>query len=196
MVRAEMRGVMVMASSAVCCILFLPLNFAYLFDFGLMENERLLVELAREEQQLLAGLARVQQQQPHPALAKLLSRAASWDNTSVTEFVQYPVNVFHLIKRNLQNHVRLKAFFQNEILSPQVVEKVSDLYEQTELFKSLEDEDLQQSVNALAIMIHSHGLDIEEFSRGIVRADTATLQVPPAIYPDIYCYILIYPVIS
>ena len=91
--------------SAVCCILFLPLTLAYLFDFGLMENERLLVELAREEQQLLAGLATVQQQQPHPALAKLLSRAASWDNTSVTEFVQYPVNVFHLIKRNLQNNV-------------------------------------------------------------------------------------------
>ena len=164
---------------AVRYLLCLPPSFGYLFDFGLMENEQLVMELAREEQQLLSGLATVQQHQSQTALTSLLTHADSWDNTSAAEFVLYPVNVFHLIKRNLENKVRAKALIENRNLSQEVINKVSSLYEQSELLKQLKDEDLQQSINALAIMIHSYNIDVEEFSRGVVCANSEgkTLQV-------------------
>ena len=69
------------------------------FDFGLMENERLVVELAREERTLLAGLTRLQHQHPDPNLSEFLT-GVKVEDKSAELFAQHPVNVYHLIKRN------------------------------------------------------------------------------------------------
>ena len=175
------------------------------FDFGLMENERLVMELAREERTLLAGLTRLQQQHPDPMLSEFLTGVKVQDK-SAELFVQHPVNVYHLIKRNgilLREliHHRIKVCERNfysrysapyhptiemmygSLQNEATLAEVRRLHNSTSLLKTVQLGDLQQCVAALVIMIHSYDLDLDNFSRGRLRNQSETSIIDCSTIP-------------
>jgi len=138
------------------------------FDFGLMENEPLLQQLYKEDLVFLQELYRINERSQDDILSKFLKEEF---NSSLLEikpekYVQHPINVYHLIKRNAM----LLEELLSDIKSNQTKEEAQKVYKNTNLLKTLNFEDFYKALNAIVVMIHSYELDIERFRYGFIEA--------------------------
>ena len=73
------------------------------FDFGLMENEPLLQELFKEDRRFLQEMYKINERSPDHILHNFLKEefnSSLMEIITAEEYVQHPINVFHLIRRN------------------------------------------------------------------------------------------------
>ena len=147
------------------------------FDFGLMENEPLLQQLFKEDRDFLQEMYKVNERFPDIILEKFLKEefnSSLIGKLSAEEYVQHPINVFHLIRRN--------AVLIQELLSQmstkETVEEATKAYEDTTILKTLNVNDLHKAINAIVIMIHSYELNIDEFSKGDIVVSHMVVDGP------------------
>ena len=133
------------------------------YDFGLFENEPLLLDLHSEDIQLTSNLAEVNKDLKSEEISKFLKKEEVSPETS---YIEHPINVFHLIKKHT-------LAFNGLLLRTgpgRVRDKLEQLKNETVLIRTLQTDDLKKSMNALAVMIHSHEMDVDIFSKGEIPA--------------------------
>ena len=134
------------------------------YDFGLFENEPLLLDLHSEDIQLTSNLAEVNKDLKSEEISKFLKKEEISPETS---YIEHPINVFHLIKKHT-------LAFNGLLLRTgqgKVRDKLEQLKNETVLIRTLQTDDLKKSMNALAVMIHSHDMDVDIFSKGEIPAN-------------------------
>ena len=138
------------------------------FDFGLMENEPLLQQLYKEDSAFLQETYKINERSQDHTLSNFLKEEfnSSLMKLTAEEYVQHPINVFHLIKRN---SLLIKDLLF-KVKSKDIKEEINKVYEDTILLKTLNMEDFNKALHALVMMIHSYELDIERFRQGYIEA--------------------------
>ena len=133
------------------------------FDFGLFENEPLLIDLHREDLELTDSIAEANGQFNNKEISEYLDKERVSPEVSD---ISHPVNAYHLIKKHTLafNDLLLR-------LEVEVKERLEDLRNRTELIRTLQDDDLKRSRNALAVIIHSYDMDLDTFARGEIEAN-------------------------
>ena len=134
------------------------------YDFGLFENEPLLIDLHREDLELMTRIEEANVELNSQEVSKYLEKERVLPAVS---YIGHPINVFHLIKKHT-------LAFQGLLLrlgEGGVKERLQELRNGTELIRTLQYDDLKRSMNALAVMIHSYDLEVDIFSRGEIPAN-------------------------
>ena len=135
------------------------------FDFGLFENEPFLKTVASEDRKMSSLFDYFNKEYEDSTLDEFLQT-----QTRVKEdlnFIQHPINVFHVIKKYV--HVYPRMF--EKLLSSQLKHKIQAQFNSTERIQFITHDDFKRSVNGLVHIIFSYDLDIEQFSRGIIPAN-------------------------
>ena len=160
------------------CVSFIAINTsAHEYDFGLMESEPLLQKLFIENNIFLNKLGIISTKHSDRDLEHFVKTEF---NSNVTEipadvFVQHPINVFHLIKRY---GLFIKQLF-NQMKSKEIVEKIKTIYEESEILKTVNQDDFTKSVNAIVVMIHSYELDMNKLRDGIIDIQHLQRETKP-----------------
>ena len=134
------------------------------FDFGLFENEPLLIDLHREDLELTDSIAEANDQFNNEEISDYLEKERVLPEVS---YISHPVNAYHLIKKHTLTF--------NDLLlgvGVEVKERLEELRNRTELIRTLQDDDLKRSRNALAVIIHSYDMDLDTFARGEIEANS------------------------
>ena len=134
------------------------------YDFGLFENEPLLIDLHREDLELTARLEQANQRFNNEEISKYLEKEEVLPTVS---YIGHPINVFHLIKKHTLAFNGLLLRLGEE----EVKDRLRELRNGTDLIRTLQYEDLKRSMNALAVMIHSYDINLDTFAKGEIAAN-------------------------
>ena len=134
------------------------------YDFGLIENEPLLRDLHTEDLLLSSTLKKANKHLNSEEISKFLLKEKTPDTT---DYTRHPINVFHLIKK----HTLAFNGLISRVGEGGARDKILELRNGTDLIKTLQYDDLQRSLDALAVMIHSYDLDVDIFARGEIPAN-------------------------
>ena len=134
------------------------------YDFGLIENEPLLRDLHTEDLLLSSTLEEANKHLDSEEISKFLLKEKI---PSRADFTRHPINVFHLIKKHTLAFNGLLSRLGEGGARDQMLE----LRNGTDLIKTLSLDDLQRSLDALAVIIHSYDLDVDILARGEIPAN-------------------------
>ena len=134
------------------------------YDFGLIENEPLLRDLHTEDLLLSSTLKKANKHLNSEEISKFLLKEKTPDTT---DYTRHPINVFHLIKK----HTLAFNGLISRVGEGGARDKILELRNGTDLIKTLQYDDLQRSLDALAVMIHSYDLDVDIFAKGEIPAN-------------------------
>ena len=131
-----------------------------------MESEPNLQKLFEENNIFLNKLSIISQRHSEADLQYFVKTELSPNTTHMLpeEFVQHPINVFHLIKRY---GLFIQQLF-NQMKSKQIIAEIKSIYEETDILKTVNYEDFTKCVNAIVVMIHSYDLDMLNLREGII----------------------------
>lgn len=144
------------------------------YEFGLIENTPLLIQLSREDKQLHTDIVQLHKKHNNIELERYLDIVYGNESTEFNqEFIAHPVNAYNLIKRsavfikelemNLRNH-------QNEEFV-KMAEVITDMLSTTLLYKTITTRDMHGAVKALLTIVHTYNMDVEKLRQGILQVN-------------------------